>query len=114
MKQIKTIDDAIFAFTDAAKNHAESSNIGDYKLANKSYKQIKSAADFLKEKNEIDVLVGLLNDNSYAVRLWAATYLLPIKEQTAVSVLESIMKLKQAQSFEAKWTLKEWFKKRKG
>lgn len=94
-------------FIDSAIKHAEASKIGDSNIANDNYKNIIAAVLFLKEKNELEKLAELLNDQPNSVKLWAATNLLSIKRKEAVKILEEIESSSGDQSFEAKWTLIE-------
>ena len=110
MIKITNIATALSLFEEAAIKHAEATEQGDYKTANKSYALIIKAINFLKEHNELTVLLTFLNHTSAGVRSWAATYLLPIKENEAIKVLEDLVKRTDIHSLDAEATLSEWRK----
>ena len=110
MKKIKDISEALNLFQDAAIKHAEATEQGDYKIANKNYDTIAKTIEFLKQHNAICSLLEYLNHNSIGVKIWAATYLLPTNEKEATQVLEQIIREKGIQSFDAKMVLSEWGK----
>jgi len=108
MVNIKNINTALEKFKDAAAKHTEATEQGDYKTANKCYGVIAKAVLFLKEQNEIQQLSVFLNHNSIGVCVWAATYLLPVKEREATQLLEQIAGGTGIHSFTANTTLREW------
>jgi hypothetical protein len=110
MKKVKDVSEALIIFEEAATNHAQATEQGDYKIANKNHDAIVKIASFLKEKNEIDKLTDFLSHPVDGVKGWAAIYLLPIKEQEAVQALEEIAKGKTIRSLAAEVTLREWRK----
>lgn len=107
---IQNTDTALEIFEEAATSHSNAIETGDYKVANKSYDRIIVAAAFLKQEGKIRLVSKFLNHASSGVRSWAAAYLLPIQEQDAIRVLESVAKGKGLLSFEAEMTLSEWRK----
>src|SRR4051812_49263179 len=107
MKRINDISDALKLFEDAALKHAEATETGDYKTANKNYDKIVEAIQFLKEKNQLDGLLKFLNHDSDGVRVWAAGYLLFTHSGEGVRTLEEISKTKGIQSLNASTTLSE-------
>ncbi|MEO6851795.1 MAG: hypothetical protein ABI203_09785, partial [Mucilaginibacter sp.] len=90
MNKIKNIPDALEVFKDAANVHGEATEIGNYKLGNKNYDSIIKAIDFLIKEKAIDHLHQFLVDSNTSVRLWSATYLLPLYEQDALKALNSV------------------------
>lgn len=110
MTKIKDTAAAILKFEEAATKHAEATEQGDYKTANKSYAVIVKAITFLKEQNEIQRLHEFLNYSSVGVRMWAATYLLPVLESEGLRVLKQIAGKTGIHSFTAKTTISEWEK----
>jgi hypothetical protein len=100
---------ALRVFEEAAFVQSEATEAGDYRKANRNSDKIAKAAAFLKEHNELYSLSALLQHESSGVRVWAAAYLLPIMENVAVQVLESIADdEKGIQGLCAKTTLAEW------
>ncbi len=110
MTKIKDIDTALNQFEVAAMTHAEATENGDYKTANKSYAAIAKAIAFLKQKGELRVLSRFLDHSSASVQVWTAMFLLPIYENDAVRVLTDVAKGTGILSFDAKNTLSEWRK----
>jgi hypothetical protein len=110
MKNIKNTETALLQFIEAATKHAEATEQGDYKTVNKSYAIIVKAITFLKEQNEIEKLSEFLSHSSVGVRMWAATYLLPVLENEGLRVLKQIAGETGIHSFTAKITLSEWEK----
>jgi hypothetical protein len=110
MTKIKDIDTALLKFEEAAIKHAEATEQGDYKTGNKNYAVIAKVIAYLKEHNDIDKLFDFLNHSSIGVRMWAATYLLPIKETEGLRVLKQIASETGILSFTAKTTVSEWEK----
>lgn len=110
MIELDSADDALTRFEEAAHKHANATEIGDYKIANRCYVTISKAVLFLKERNQIMALAGFLHHNSIGVRMWAAAYLLPVLEPEAILVLEQISRGENIHSFTAKTTISEWQK----
>src|SRR5262245_3595162 len=110
MTKIKDIESALKLFEAAANKHADATEQGDYKTANKNYKIIIAAIEFLKEHNQLISLGDLLDHSSVGVRLWAATYLLDIKKDEAVKTLIAIARSGGIHSVNAGTTLSEWKK----
>lgn len=110
MESLKKIETAYRKFEEAAIKHAEATETGNYTQANKSYQVIAKSARYLKETNSIKQLSKLLDSESVGVRMWAATYLLPIFERNAMQILQSIASGNNIHSLTAKMTIDEWEK----
>lgn len=110
MTKFRDITGALELFEDSAIKHTEATLKGDFKTANKSYAIIEKVIKYLKEKDEMIALLGLLNHISPGVRCWAATYLLPIKEKEAIIVLVELGKRADILALDAKTVLSEWRK----
>jgi len=110
MKKIKDIATAIEIFKEAAKIHGEATEVGDYKLGNKNYHLIFKVITYLKETDQIALLIQLLDDTNLSVRIWAAAYLLPINEERALEALNEASKGNGIIPFNAKVTIDEWKK----
>ena len=108
--KIKDSSTAVDQFVEAAGKHAEATETGDYKTGNKQYNLIVKAVSFLKEDNTLNKLESLLIHPSVGVRLWSATYLLPLNEEEASKALKKIINGNDIHSFTAKTTLEEWGK----
>jgi hypothetical protein len=108
MTKIKDTSEALTLFEGAALKHAEATEQGDYKAGNKCYAVITKAVMFLKEQGDVQKLSDFINHNSVGVRIWAATYLLPVLEDEGIRALEQIAGLPGIHSLTAKTTLSEW------
>jgi hypothetical protein len=108
--KIKDITTALSLFEEAAINQAAAIEQGDYKTANKKYKEIKNSIAFLSKESATGYLREYLSNNSVGVRLWAATQLLLIDEKEAITVLKEIAGLKIIHALTAKMTISEWEK----
>ena len=104
----KRIENALKTFEEEAKKHAEYTEIGDYKSGNKCFNKIVKSVSVLKNENLVSMLSIFLNSSSIGVRLWSATYLLPIYEKDSLKVLEEITKNSDIHSTTAQYTLSEW------
>lgn len=110
MESLKKTEAACRRFEEAALKHAEATETGDYIQANKSYQVIAKSVRYLKETNNLRQLSKLLDSESVGVRMWAATYLLPIFERNAMQILQSIASGDNIHSLTAKMTINEWRK----
>lgn len=106
--KINDVNTALEIFEKFCIKQAEATEIGDYKSGNKYYSQIISAIDYLKSENSIYRLLFFLDSPFIGVRLWAATYMLPLNEDESKKVLEEIMVSSGIHSFTAKTTLNQW------
>lgn len=77
---------------------------GSYKIANREHDKIIELLHFFYQNDNMDKLVPLLDDPEVGVRLWIATYLLPIHEESALEVL------RDCNIFESEVTISEWEK----
>jgi hypothetical protein len=104
------IDSALALFEESAIIHAEATEQGNYKLANKSYAKIIEAINFLKSNHALMHLYDFLNHSSVGVRMWSATYLLPEKENDSIKTLKAIVNGGGIHSLTAETTISEWRK----
>ena len=102
------IKNVLLKFREAAVKHAEATENGDSKSANKNYAIISKAVVTLKEMNNMKYLNELLDDGSIGARLWAAAYLLPISEKKAIRVLQKIAARNDIHSLTAETIISEW------
>lgn len=110
MIKIENITDALSEFVASANRHTEATEVGNYKDANKSYGKIIKSIAYLKEQNAINELANFIEHPSIGVRLWAATYLLPVKETEAIKCLNSIAQGSSVHALDAETTISEWKK----
>lgn len=111
MTKIKDTATGILLFEKATAEHAAATEKGDYKAANKSYSTILDSVTYLKQEGKLVLLSDFLNNShSDGVRMWAATYLLPVLENEAMLVLSQISESDEIHSLTAKATLSEWEK----
>ena len=111
---MKDVNKIIEDYRNYASLHWNASHEGDYKTANKNYAKLTKIYKQMLSSEELKetLLIQLLNDNNYAVQVWAAAHSLGLGKYKDVAVykLEYISKLSanDAPSFEAKMTLQEW------
>jgi len=108
--KITNIATALSLFEEAAAKHGEATETGDYRTGNKCWGVIDQAIKFIKEQNETSALSRFLDHRAVGVRLWAASYMLPINENEAIKVLEHISGQSGLNSLSARTTLSEWRK----
>ncbi len=110
MDRLMKIEKALKNLKEAAIDHANATEEGNHKLANKSYDVIVKEVKNLKNEDALDYLLKLLNNPNVGVRLFSATFLLPHYEKEAVSILKDIAKRTDIHSLDAEMTLEEWNK----
>lgn len=110
-KTFNNKDEAIKAIIESSQMHAQASQTGDYKTANKNYHVINKAVVYLIENGGIEKLKELLTYTDVSVKVWVASYLIKQDDQQAVSVLEEIaFKSIPFHSSDARLVLQEWRK----
>jgi hypothetical protein len=67
----KDIPAALKLFEGAGFQHAQATELEDYKTANKNYSQIIKSISYLKERNSVRELIGFLSHSSVGVRMWS-------------------------------------------
>ncbi|MXV39396.1 hypothetical protein GO491_12065 [Flavobacteriaceae bacterium Ap0902] len=106
--KIKDTNEAYRIFYNSAIDNINLFDGGDPLLANRYYKQMKQAFDFLNKNNQIDKLLPLLDDSNYGVQLWSASFLGKAHKDKVITVLQRIINLNIPHiSLSAKYTLKE-------
>jgi hypothetical protein len=110
MKKITNIEAALGIFEISAVQHAQATELGDYKTANKAYKLIVNSIEFMQQTDKINELLNFISHSSVGVRIWSATYLLKSHEQIAIQELVKIASGVGIQSLNAEMTLIEWKK----
>lgn len=104
------IETLLIRFGDAASKHGAATETGDHKMANRNHAIIIKTVKYIDKYFRRDVLQPLLISPDAGVRLWAASYTLPINEAEAVRVLEALSEEQTLVGFSAKMTVKEWKK----
>ena len=94
----------------AAVKHGESTEKGNSRVANKSYRLIVRALRKLDGASPQGrrVLRHLYSHVDSSVRLWAASHLLGVDPEGAVAILEEVSKGPGILAFDAEMVLKEW------
>jgi hypothetical protein len=84
--------------------------LADAKAANRAYHRLMKVLDALMQRPDrgVSALLDLVDHPEASVRVWAATYLLPQHEETAIRVLESLTSGHGFVSSDAKTVLQEW------
>lgn len=107
---IKDINTALSIFESEAIKQSVATHKGDYKSGNKSYTKIIKSAQFLKKEGALEKLSIFLDNPNNNIRIWAASFLLPIYEKESVKTLKEISKITDIDSLTAETTLTEWKK----
>lgn len=110
MERVEKTEKTLKKFEDAAVKHAEATESGNYNMANRCYRVIADSARCLKETNKLELLSNFLRHESVGVRMWAATYLLPICQHEAIHTLQAIAERDDIHSLTARTTIDEWVK----
>jgi hypothetical protein len=108
MKTVNDIQAALNAFEEASIKHGEASESGDYRVANKNHDIVRDVVSFLKQNNKVTELLKFYLHPITAVRLAAATFLLPEFETESIRILEEIANGSGIESFDAEMVLEEW------
>jgi hypothetical protein len=82
----------------------------DYKRTNRNHDKLVALLPKLRAISDRGekILRQLMKDPSDAVALWAATHSLPVNEEEALSVLDSIAQRGGVFGFDEKMVIKEW------
>ncbi|UYZ64501.1 hypothetical protein [Hymenobacter weizhouensis] len=96
------------AFCQAATTHAEATNSGEYKTANRAYANLVAALKCLEAHESTHLLRPLLHSAMIGPKLWSATYFLSRGETKAVDILNQLATRKDILGFSAQMTLREW------
>ena len=104
--------DILEKYIKAAEDHSKGTDTGDSKKTNSAYKRIAKIFRELKINNQLSLLLSLNNHENIGVKMWAATHLLPYKEEVGLSILSEIEKnhTEDLYGFDAKMTIQEWKK----
>lgn len=98
-------------FAELAARHGKEIVNGDSTAANRTHAQLSSLAGSIPTESRCECLAPLCRHADASVRMWAATYLLPIDEALATDVLMKIKNEEQSiLSLTAKTTLDMWKK----
>lgn len=95
----------------AAHAHGDASQKGDYEKANEAYERLISALLELRQSNDKGAILlkEMLNNKDSYVRCAAATHLLPLEKEVAISALEQLAADQTSLAgFNAKMVLREW------
>jgi Domain of unknown function (DUF2019) len=108
----KTQAELVELFVDASISHGQGTLNGDYKKCNKAYSVIQKVYDELKRRDLIEnALLDLLTHDDTSVRLWAASYLLPIVPTESIMALSGISSNRDGNfRLDAELVLEEWEK----
>ncbi|MGC7560392.1 hypothetical protein [Pasteurella sp. PK-2025] len=84
---------------------------GDFTKANKAYKKIITAKDYILSQERLELLAPNLNSDSISIKIWAARYLLFIStfSKQSEDILQSLSNSESnLLGTIAEQTLKEW------
>lgn len=108
--KITNIEEAVKTFKNFAEIQGEATLESNYKVGNKYYDKLVAVFEYLKVKDEIDVILNFVNDKNSNVRLFAACFLLFKYEKLAISILKDVAKENSIIGHNAEMTLSEWKK----
>lgn len=106
--KIENVEEALKLFEDAAIKQSDASNNGKSKIANRNYDKIVSSISYLKNNDSLKELTRFYEHSNVFVRIWAASYLLPLYERKSLKILKEIADRNVLGSLEAEMTIKEW------
>jgi len=97
-------------FVEAACEHGQFTESGDSVHANKAHDKVIKIISRMKQLPDkgVSILASLLNDENDSVKAWAATYLLPLDEESAINTLKELSSGRGFIAFDAKMVLKLW------
>src|SRR6266852_3714876 len=98
-------------YIDAASQHGDCTERGDYKVGNAAYERLTRARGELKQLPDRGegVLMKLVAHPNEWVRAAASEHLLPLREQLGIALLEQLAASPSRQvAFDAKMVLREW------
>jgi hypothetical protein len=100
----------IEGYRQAARQHGDATEIGDYKSANRFAESVATIFAELKRRGpqSQQLLLKCLEDPSPGVRLWAASHALEFAPAKAEKVLGDLSKGGRLVDVSAAVTLKEW------
>lgn len=97
-------------FARAASEHGVHTNAGNARAGNRAHDRIVKALRELQDQPDRgeSALLALTVHPDESVRVWAATQLLPLREDASLPVLESVAAGHGLVPFSADMVLKEW------
>lgn len=99
----------IESYADAAREHGEATERGDYKRGNRSYETIATAYREIRRRGVKSELLELLKDADLGVRGWAASHCLEFAPDEAAPILLSIVRSAHGPlALSAEMVLEEW------
>lgn len=101
-------EDVLNLYVNGVRTHTKATEKGDHKTANRQYEEIESCVQILRKTGKIEELAPYLTCSDDGLRLWTATYFLPIYEKKALATLKELAESQRFLSVEAKWTIREW------
>ncbi|WP_162633311.1 DUF2019 domain-containing protein [Echinicola strongylocentroti] len=104
--------DILEKYIAAAQQYESGTLIGNRNQTNKAYKKLNAFFKELKASNQLDKLLVLTGHENCGVKMWAATHILPVNEETGLRVLDELASNLQGGlfGFDAKMTIQEWKK----
>lgn len=99
------------SYLEACIRHGEASEAGDHKEANKAYKDLMKVLQNMRKTPDQGVgdLISLLEEQNPNVICWAATHLLPMREDLAKQHLGRLAAGEESLAgLNAKMVLQEW------
>ncbi len=109
----KSSKELVTQYEEAAIQHGESTESGNYKKTNRAHEIVAGVYRELRRRGQEDqeLLLALLSSENLAVRVWAATHSLEFRPKRGEPILEAVVAgpLSLVQ-LDAEMVLKEWRK----
>lgn len=105
------LDNMLESFTHNCNIYGNAVLNGDSKKANKAYKKIVAAKDYILSKEQLELLAPNLDSDSISIKIWTARYLLfsSTFSKQSEDILQSISNSENnLLGTIAEQTLKEW------
>ena len=102
--------DTASEYAKSAMEQGAATDRGDHEKANAAHDRMMRALASLREAPDHgrSMLQSFLHDEDPHLRCWAATHLLPVDEDAATPVLESLISEPPFVGFNAEMVLREW------
>ncbi len=102
------VGELVSRYADAAAEHVEASEQGDYRRANPQHDVVAAVYSELRRRGEAEALLPLLAHADPAVRSWAGAHALEFSAREGERVLEELAAEAGVVGLNAQMTLETW------
>jgi hypothetical protein len=103
-----SVDELVDRYASAAAAHAKASEQGDHAVANPQHDVVAAVYRELRDRNEREALLPLLQIDDPGVRGWAASHALEFSPDDGERVLQELSASAGLVGFNAQMTLDTW------